>query len=296
MRAASLLCGLSVLAAMAGTTSARAQTTSYEYDALGRLVATARSGTTPETVRATISYDAAANRTGYQMTDGSIVPDCFYSVHDNLNGVAGSNIRFTISRTGPNCKDNEEIYYQFIDGTAIKGVHYTHSGYHVQFGISNTRYFDVATHSGLSSGPVEFTVRIWGSDPEDVIVDDTAIGRILPTAPTVPCTFQPGSTQVTAGYSARFFLNRTGSCAPDQTVEFWTSDDTAIAGTHYRDTSGSVTFPGVDTYTTVNVLTIGGSVEDGDARYFRINVSSSDPSIQPSGTYAIGRIHAPGDD
>lgn len=71
MRSMHLLIGTSLLA-IAGTALA-AETIAYSYDAKGRLVQVARTGTVNNGVTTTYSYDKADNRTG-KTTTGSPNP------------------------------------------------------------------------------------------------------------------------------------------------------------------------------------------------------------------------------
>lgn len=234
------------------------------------------------------------------MIGGPIVPKCFYSVADNLTAIAGNVMTFPITRTG-DCKDNAEIYYSFTNGTAIQNQHFSSSANHVQFSPASATIANiyVNTVSGASSTPVEFTVNIVENNDNDSIVDSSATGRISPPPVVDPCVFYPGNAQGSAGNSLTFNFYRSGSCASDQTVQFSTSNEDAIAGTHYVANSGNVTFAGNNSTTSVSVTTISGSVNYGDPRYFRLNVSSSNPAIQPkypSSPYARGKIYAPGDD
>ena len=50
------------------------ETTTYSYDALGRLTATSSSGTVNNGVATSVGYDPAGNRSSYSMTDGSAPP------------------------------------------------------------------------------------------------------------------------------------------------------------------------------------------------------------------------------
>ncbi|MBU0832118.1 MAG: hypothetical protein KKH33_07010 [Alphaproteobacteria bacterium] len=286
-----------MLAVFCTTPAVANETQTYKYDALGRLVKSQHSGSINNGVQTTYTYDRAGNRSHVQVIGGAIVPQCFYSVGDNLTGQAGNVLQFKIVRSGPDCWDNAEIYYSFTDGTAVQNQHFSSQGSHVQFSPASAAeaYIYVNTFAGVSSSPVEFTVTLSEANDNDEIVDGTAVGRINPPS----CVFAPANSQVTAGYYMSFQLIRTGSCAPDQTVQFFTSDQDAVAGVHYVAASGNATFPGNATFTTVNIATISGSVAMGEARYFRLNVSSSNPGIQPqypSSPYASGRIYAPGDD
>lgn len=52
----------------AGTSALASETTTYSYDALGRLVATTVSGGPTDGLATSTQFDAAGNRTNYQVT------------------------------------------------------------------------------------------------------------------------------------------------------------------------------------------------------------------------------------
>lgn len=57
-----------LLLAISGNAAHAASTTAYSYDALGRLVQASTSGTVNDGVQMSTTYDAADNRTTYQVT------------------------------------------------------------------------------------------------------------------------------------------------------------------------------------------------------------------------------------
>jgi len=57
-----------VIAGLAAVPAAAAETVTYSYDALGRLVSTSSSGSVNNGVAAASAYDAAGNRTNYTVT------------------------------------------------------------------------------------------------------------------------------------------------------------------------------------------------------------------------------------
>jgi len=57
-----------LLLAISGNAAHAASTTTYSYDALGRLVQASTTGTVNDGVQMSTTYDAADNRTTYQVT------------------------------------------------------------------------------------------------------------------------------------------------------------------------------------------------------------------------------------
>jgi hypothetical protein len=267
----------------------------YTYDALGRLIATQSSGTVNDGIGTSYSYDPAGNRVNVRVSGGPVAPTCFYTVHDNLEGTAGSQMTFQITRTGTSCANNEEIEYYFTNGSAIQGTHFSSPYTHVQFGSGSTVTVTVNTAPSTGTSPLEFQISLSTSSPYVAFTDATATGRISGGA-SQACTFSAWNASTTAGYDLSVNFRRSGSCAPNQTVNFATADLEAIAGIHYIPVSGSVTFSGNATDVRTAIRTLAGSVSRDNAVRFYINVSSSNPAIQPLYPFAYGTIHAPGDD
>ncbi len=70
-----ILAGLLATSAVTGVDFAAAQeTTTYTYDALGRLARVARSGGPASGANSAYSYDAAGNRTNVKVTDAPVQP------------------------------------------------------------------------------------------------------------------------------------------------------------------------------------------------------------------------------
>lgn len=70
-----LICGAAVSAAILAAGGARAgSTTTYTYDALGRLVQASTTGTVNNGVQMSTTYDPADNRTTYQVTGSANGP------------------------------------------------------------------------------------------------------------------------------------------------------------------------------------------------------------------------------
>lgn len=135
------LASLSVLLALFAFSPAIAgETVLYSYDALGRLVRTQQTGTVNNGVNTDIDYDAAGNRTGYDVTgsngsgtDGGVTgggsgggggetPPTF-AIND-ATAIEGGNLTFTVTKTGT-VATSYSVSYATANGSALAGSDYT---------------------------------------------------------------------------------------------------------------------------------------------------------------------------
>lgn len=124
------------------------ETIAYTYDALGRLVQVARSGTINNGVNASYTYDKADNRTNVTVSTGGASPPSF-SVND-VSATEGGNLVFTVTKTGTTTS-SFSVNYATADGTATAGSDYT--------GTSGTLTFtSVQTSQTVSVATTDDTV------------------------------------------------------------------------------------------------------------------------------------------
>lgn len=98
------------------------ETITYTYDALGRLVAVETSGTVNNGQDVRISYDAAGNRTNYQVTGaGSGTPTLSIG---NANTTEGGNLVFTVTLS-PSAASTVTVNYATANGSAGEPGDYT---------------------------------------------------------------------------------------------------------------------------------------------------------------------------
>ena len=93
------------------------ETTTYTYDALGRVLGVANTGSVASTVA--ITYDAAGNRTNYQVTGANSL----ISIAD-ASTTEGGDLVFTVSRTG-NVGAPAQVNFAVTDVTTVQSRDYT---------------------------------------------------------------------------------------------------------------------------------------------------------------------------
>ncbi len=109
---------------IAGETSPAigAETVQYTYDALGRLVTTARSGSVNNSQSVTISFDAAGNRTNYAASSAPPAAACNFSAA-NVEGPDEFTVYASIDRIS-SCSETIGISYSvtYISGSGQYNV------------------------------------------------------------------------------------------------------------------------------------------------------------------------------
>lgn len=121
-----LLHATSAIALLSATLATASETISYGYDARGRLVQVARSGTVNNGVTANYAYDNADNRSNVTVSTsggggGTTYPS--FSVND-VSVTEGGSLSFTVTKTGT-ATTSHSVTYATADGTALAGSDYT---------------------------------------------------------------------------------------------------------------------------------------------------------------------------
>ena len=103
-----------------------AETITYSYDPLGRLVASSISGGPKSGVGTTYTYDPAGNRSRVKVTGagGATAPCSFGISDDGVDARSGSPLEFVVARTGT-CSGDVSLSYATQDGSASAPTHYS---------------------------------------------------------------------------------------------------------------------------------------------------------------------------
>ncbi len=142
-----------ILAALLTATPAFAsETVIYKYDELGRLIRTSQTGSVNNGVVTDIDYDAAGNRTDYDVagsngsgTDGGVtgVPGSggggtppSFSISD-ASAVEGGSLTFTVTKSGSTTQ-TYSVNWSTANGSALSGSDYTGNSGNLSFTGSQT--------------------------------------------------------------------------------------------------------------------------------------------------------------
>ena len=222
-------------------------------------------------------------------------PTVRFSASSYAVGEGSASISITVLRGGPTT-GTVTVDYKTTNGSATAGSDYTTAAGTLTFGPGVTsRTFAV---------PVLADTVAEGSETVNLVLENP-VGATLgsPSAATLTITDNDvaGSLQFSvAAYSviegadgdtsaAVITVTRSGGAASAVTVNYHTEDDTALAGTDYEATTGTVTFDAGVTSQAFLVPVHGNNVVDGNRR---LKVVLTDPapdgaSFGPTSTATI---------
>ena len=137
------------------------------------------------------------------------------------------------------------------------------SGGKLQFALSADDFDTTGTAVNLPDGDIVMTIESEGLPLLAAVLPETPVPAAAPGQQPGQLVFATPTASVTAGDTAYFTVDRFGGSDGTVTVAYTTQDDTAVAGTDYSATSGTLTFaPGV-TWQTLSIPTLVDSTASG---------------------------------
>ena len=236
------------------------ETTTYTYDALGRLITSSISGGPNNGTQTGTSFDPASNRTNYTVT-GTPVPPSF--AISNATAVSeGGQLTFTVTKTGTT-SSSYSVNYATTGGTATAGSDYNATSGTLTFPAGGTTSLPITVQT-LTDSVVESpeTVLVTLSAPTGGATITTSQGSgTINDVPPPPSFAIGNATAVSEGGQLTFTVTKTGTTSSSYSVNYATTGGTATAGSDYNATSGTLTFPaGGTTSLPITVQTLTDSV------------------------------------
>jgi hypothetical protein len=209
--------------------------------------------------------------------------------------LSGGNIVFTVTLTQA-LTAPATVDYATSNGSAIAGTDYTAGSGTLTFPAgttSETISIPVTVNTTAPTGSKVFTLTLSNASSNANIVAASATGTIVEGAlSSVQLTVTaPAPAVGNAGGNLVFTVVLNQAATSAVTVNYATSDGTAIAGTDYTAESGTLTFPaGTTTQTvTVPVATYNGAVTL--TKTFTLTLSNSSSNASIVGSTATGTIN-----
>jgi hypothetical protein len=239
------------------------ETTSYTYDALGRLTKVDHGTTGPIAgVQSNYSYDHADNRTQVQVINANA--GVTFSIASNGAVTEGGNSVFTVTKSG-SAVGSLTVNYATADGTAVAPGDYAASSGTLTFTSAQTsQTVSVPTvDDTVIENPESFSMSLSSPGGGSTITSGTAAATINDND-TPPCTgvsFAIASNgAVTEGAGSVFTVTKAGSASGTCTVNYATSGGTATSGSDFTAASGTLSFSPTQTSQTVTVATIDDTI------------------------------------
>lgn len=170
------------------------------------------------------------------------------------------------------------VNFQTANGSATAGADYAPASGTVTFAAGqSTRTINVTVNSETMFEPNEtFNVNLSGAT-NATIADAQGVGTI--TNDDLPPTISIADVFISEGdsgtTSAGFTVSLSNASSQTISVNFATANNTAIAGTHYVNTSGNLTFTPAMTTQTVNVQVNGDLLNEAAMVTLNVNLSAA---------------------
>ncbi|OJW61547.1 MAG: hypothetical protein BGO57_12650 [Sphingomonadales bacterium 63-6] len=187
----------------------------------------------------------------------------------------GGNLTFTVTKTGFTLS-TINVNYTTADGTALAGSDYTAASGSISFNLAqSSRTITISTiNDGVEEPTEQMSVILTSASGGTAITDYTGVGTINDDDAPVAPSFSIANTSVTEGGTLNFTVTRSGATGAGSSVDFATSDGSAIAGSDYTAASGSLVFAIGETSKLISVATIDDSTfEPGET----VNVTLANP-------------------
>ena len=174
---------------LCATSLQAAETITYSYDARGRIVQAARSGSVNDGVNATYNYDDADNRTSV-IVNGAGPPLPAFSISDASISEGGM-LAFTVTRSGT-ASGTLTVNFATSNGTATAGSDYTGNSGTLSFTTAEaSKPVNVSTlQDSIDEEDESLTVTLSGASSGSTISDGYGAGTIidddLPPPPPPP--------------------------------------------------------------------------------------------------------------
>lgn len=251
----------------------------YGYDAQGRLVAISRSGGPSSGEAKSISYDAANNRTNYAVTEPVSAPTISIG---NASTTEGGTLSFPVSLSGT-YPSSISVNYATAGGSAASGSDFTAG--------SGVLTIPPGQTSGVINVPTIDDAVVETSETMSATISAPSGGAVLGTATGTgtiadnDSALAIGSATATEGGTLSFTVTRSGDVTRAVSASYTTADGSAVAGSDYTATSGTVSFAANQTTATINVGTVNDLVVEPTEV---MSVTLSNPSTYATVATATG--------
>lgn len=172
----------------------------------------------------------------------------------------GGSLSFTVTKTGATSVP-VDVYFATANGSAIAGSDYNAASGALTFAPSDTtKTITISTIDDAVNEPTEtFTVSLSATSGGAIISAGTGTINDNDAAPSFSIS---NATAVAEGGALSFTVTKSGATAQSYSINFATADGSALAGSDYNATSGTLTFAPGDTSKTISVSTIDDAVNE----------------------------------
>jgi hypothetical protein len=271
------------------------ETVTYSYDARGRLVKVARSGTVNNGVSACYAYDKADNRSNVTVATSSDCanPPPSFAIND-VAVTEGGSLVFTVTKTG-STSSSFSVNYASANGTATAGSDYTATSGTLTFAAADaTKTVTVATIDDTTAESNETVlVNLSGATGGATISDSQGTGTINDndSASCGGVSFSVNDRAGDEGTTFTFTVTKAGTTSSSCSISYASANNTAVAPGDYTAVSGTLTFAGNETTKTVSVTVNQNGINAEPTETFHLNLSAATGGATISDSQGVGTIY-----
>lgn len=239
------LAGLSLIIYSLTGSAEAAETVNHQYDELGRLVSSTKTGGPATGTQTSTSYDPAGNRSN-QTTTGAPggppppppppAPSFAVANAPTVNG--GSPLVFSITKSG-STSSTYTVNYATANGTAVAGTDYTATSGTLSFAPGDvTKTVSVATLGSAPAGTRTVLMTISGVSGGATISTPQASGSVNYAGGTTTIVLTDSSLIVLPAHASAYYCTTSG--APSQTC-ILTSNGATVFSSYQGNTTTLLT-------------------------------------------------------
>ena len=210
------------------------------------------------------------------------------------DGTSGATATFTFTLSSPST-NVVTLQYATANGTALAGTNYLASSGLVTFPVGQTSVTVPITILPVTeSGPnTQFTLNL--TNPQNATLANTTATATILNNIALPSFSVNSLTTTNTSTNAIFTVSLNAPSAQSVTVGYSTADGTAIAGTDYTSTTGTLTFAAGQTSLTVSVPLIKDTLYGLQTKTFSLNLANPTNAaiLQGQGTATIEEENQP---
>lgn len=287
------------------TPAVASETITYTYDARGRLVKVAHSGTVNNNTSACYSYDKGDNRSNVNVATSSACVaggsggdpgggGVTFSISSNGSVTEGANSVFTITKTGT-ATTSLTVSYATANATAVAPGDYTAKSGSLTFTTAQTQQTVSVTTIDDTTVENAETFKMTLSSPTGgaTVGTGTATATINDNDSAGACSgvsFSVNNTSAVETNPLVFTVSKAGSTSGSCSVSYATANGSANSD-DYAATSGTLSFTSTQTSKTVSVTTYSNGLmgpEPNETMY--LNLSGATGGATISDSQGVGTI------
>lgn len=267
-----------------------AETVTYVYDELGRLIQASTAGPVSNGQVVATTYDPAGNRTNQSVSG---LPDPNQPPRFSIGGASateGGTLTFTVTLNKAHSA-SASVQYATSSNTATSPADFAAANGALILAAGQTQATFAVNTSNDSDVEDNETFNVVLSNPTGglTIANATAVGTIVDDDAPLSATFSVSDASANEGDELVFVISKNGNTSVAHSVSWSTASSSALAGSDFSSASGTLTFQPSETSKSVSVPTINDTTEEPNETLL-LNLSGATAGATISDTQGLGTI------